>query len=170
MSTYKPASLFDKVFEGGLLLKGASGVIELLSGLALIFVTPERLHHFITFITQQELVQDPHDKLANLLLNGTQHFGQGNRLFLIIYLWIHAAVKLIAVIGILRNHLWAYLFSLISLGILMLYQVYSILFIKVSIGMILLTLFDIFILFMIWREYGKVRTSLGKPKESGTTS
>ena len=78
--------------------------------------------------------------------------------FAVIYLLVHAAIKLIAVIGILRKQLWAYPFSLITLGALVLYQIYSIID-KTSIGMILLTIFDVYILWMIWREYGMVKKS-----------
>lgn len=158
MSWYRPSSSLDKIFEGGIILKGLSGLSELIGGLLLLFISPQVMHNFIVFITQRELIEDPHDKIANLLLAVTQHFGQGSRQFLIVYLWIHAAIKLIAVIGILRNKLWAYPFSLVSLGLLMIYQVYSIL-VHISIGMILLTIFDIFILALIWREYGKLRLS-----------
>ena len=161
MSTFHATSLFDKVFEGGIIIKGASGALEFLSGLLLLFVSPAIMHRFIAFITQRELVEDPRDKVANLLIQSTQHFGSGSRAFLIIYLWIHATIKLIAVIGIIKNQLWAYPFSLISLGLLMLYQTYTIFFVHASIGMILLTIFDIIILWLIWREYGKVKYKLG---------
>jgi uncharacterized membrane protein len=81
-------------------------------------------------------------------------------------LWVHAGIKLIAVIGILRNQLWAYPYSLITLGLFMIYQVYSII-IKVSVGMVLLTIFDVFLLWLIWREYGKARILLAKPEPTG---
>lgn len=162
MTWYRPTTLLDKIFEGGIVLKGLSGLAELIGGILLLFIGPKEMHHFIVFVTQRELVEDPNDKIANVLLMATQHFGQGSRQFLIVYLWIHAAVKLIAVIGILRNKLWAYPFSLISLGILTLYQLYTI-FIHASLGMILLTIFDVFILCLIWREYGKVKP---KPQDS----
>ena len=116
------------------------------------------MYQFITFLTQRELLEDPHDKIANFLVHSTQHIGTGSKTFLIVYLWIHAIIKLIAVIGILKNQLWAYPFSLITLGLLMLYQLYTIFFVKASVGIILLTIFDMFILWLIWREYGKVRT------------
>jgi len=161
MSTFHPKNLFDKIFEGSLILKGISGALEFLSGLLLIFVTPVAMHNFIAFITQRELVEDPHDKIANLLLQSTQHFSSGSRVFLIVYLWIHALIKLIAVIGIIKNQHWAYPFSLISLGLLMLYQAYTIFFVHATIGMIVLTIFDVFILWLIWREYGKVKKTLG---------
>ncbi|HEY4964562.1 MAG TPA: DUF2127 domain-containing protein [Candidatus Saccharimonadales bacterium] len=157
MSTFKATSTLDKVFEGGILIKGASGVIEFITGLVLLFISAAQMHSIIVYVTQDEALEDPKDKIVHLLLHSTQHYGSGSRTFLIIYLWIHATIKLIAVIGILKNQLWAYPFSLIALGILMLYQLYSIVFVRPSIGMILLTVFDVFILWLIWREYGKVR-------------
>lgn len=69
------------------------------------------------------------------------------------YLFIHAAVKLTAVIGILKNQLWAYPFSLIALGLMTLYQVWDIVFVQARLGMVVLTIFDCFILWLIWREY-----------------
>ncbi|MGH7241543.1 MAG: DUF2127 domain-containing protein [Candidatus Saccharimonadales bacterium] len=157
MSWYHPSSLFDKIFEGGIILKGIDGALEFLGGLLVLFVSPTTLHNFIAFITHRELVEDPHDKISNVLIHATNHYAAGGRTFLVIYLWIHAAIKLIAVFGILKNWLWAYPFSLISLGILMLYQAYTIFFVKASMGMILLTIFDMLILWLIWHEYGKIR-------------
>jgi len=158
MSWYHPSSILDKVFEGGIIIKGISGALEFLGGLLLFFFSPASIHNFIALITQKELLANPNDKIANLLLNSTQHISNGGRTFIIIYLWIHAAIKLIAVIGILKNKLWAYPFSLISLGALMLYQLYSIIFVRVSIGMVLLTIFDVFMLWLISREYKIVKS------------
>lgn len=156
MALFHPTNRFEKIFAGGIIIKGIDGLVEFLSGFVLLFIPPTTVHHFITFLTASELRQDPHDFIANLLLHTTQHFGAGSKIFAVIYLWIHGIIKLIAVFGILKNQLWAYPFSLITLGILAIYQVFSIS-VKPSVGMILLTIFDVFILWMIWREYGKVR-------------
>lgn len=166
MSWYHPSSLLDKIFEGGIIIKGVTGLFEFISGLLLLFVSPTTMHNFIAFLTQKELLEDPHDKVANLLLHSTQHFSSSGKTFIILYLWIHAIIKLIAVVGILKNQLWAYPFSLVTLGALMLYQMYSIIFIKASAGMILLTVFDVFILALIWREYGKARILIPQSKNS----
>jgi uncharacterized membrane protein len=157
LSWYHPSSLFDKIFEGGIIIKGLSGVLEFLGGVLLFFVSPLAIHNFVAFITQREILEDPNDKIANFLLQTTQALNGNGRAFIIVYLWIHAIIKLIAVIGILKNQLWAYPFSLLTLGLLMLYQIYSIIFVSVSTGMILLTIFDVFILWLIWREYGIVK-------------
>jgi hypothetical protein len=164
MSWFRPTTLLDKIFEAGIILKGINGTLELLAGLLLFFLTPERLQHFIQFVTQLNVNHEKQSKVITLFLHSVDHLGTGNRIFLIAYFWSHAAVKLTAVIGILTNKLWAYPFSLITLGILTLFQVGSIIH-KASIGMILLTILDAFILWLIWREYGKVKIKLDQKKD-----
>ncbi len=167
MSWYHPSSLFDKVFEGGLIIKGVFAAGEFLSGLLLLFISPASIHQFLTFITQQELSEDPHDKIAHFILHSADSLNVSNKGFVVAYLWVLAAIKLTAVIGILKNILWVYPFAFVSLGLIMLYQVYSI-YVRPSVGLTLLTAFDIFILFMIWREYGKAKVKLAKPHSSST--
>lgn len=158
----------DKVFVVGIFIKGIDGLIELISGFVLLFISPAAVHHFITFLTAKELAEDPHDHIANLLVHATQHFGTGSKAFAIIYLWIHAAIKLISVWGIFTNRLWAYPFALITLGILTIYQLVDIS-VKPSIGMVLLTIFDIFILILIWREYGKMKALHAEKSQAAQT-
>jgi uncharacterized membrane protein len=160
MSWFRPTTALDKIFEVGLLLKGINGTLELLGGFLLLFLTPERLQHYLHAITQETVSGEKPSKILELLFHSIDTLSTGSRVFLIVYLWVHAAIKLIAVIGILKNQLWAYPFSLITLGVLTLFQVISIIH-KVSLGMIVLTVFDIFILWLIWREYGKAKIEFG---------
>lgn len=155
---YHPSSLFDRFFETGIILKGVDGALEFLGGVLLLFLTPAALHTFLTWVTQREISEDPHDTLANFLLHLSDHFNVGNKWFAVAYLWIHGGIKLVAVFGILRNQLWAYPFSLITLGLLLIYQIMSII-VHPTIGMTLLSLFDVVVLWLIWREYGKVKSS-----------
>ena len=165
MSWYHPSTLLDKIFEGSLLLKGLEAVGEFLAGGLLLFVSPEAIHKFITFVTQQELSENPSDKFEHFLLHSAASLNVTHKAYVIIYLWVHATIKLVAVIGLLRNLAWAYPFSFISLGLLMLYQIYSIV-VHHSIGMVLLTIFDAFVLWLIWREYQKFKA---KPKDTTTS-
>jgi hypothetical protein len=82
MSTFHPTSLFDNIFEGGILIKGATGLLELIGGLLFLFVSPATIHHFVALITLHEITEDPHDKFSNLLLHSTQHIGTGSRAFI----------------------------------------------------------------------------------------
>lgn len=158
MAWYHPKTFLDKVFEYGIILKGVSGLAELLAAIFLLFVKPEEIHGFVAFITQKELLDDPNDWVSNFIVHSAAGIYSGTVTFAIIYLLVHASIKLTAVIGILRKQLWAYPFSLITLGVLVIYQFYSI-FEKFSIGMVLLTAFDLFILWLIWREYGIAQKS-----------
>ena len=152
MAWFKATNTFEQVFKGSLILKGFSGVLEFIAGAVLLIFSPDRLRNFINLITQRELLEDSNDLIANALLNLTNNFSNGTKIFLITYLWVHAGVKLVAVIGILRNERWAYSFSLVALGILTGYQIYSLVFVKISMGLLALTVFDLFVLWMIWRE------------------
>lgn len=171
MSWYRPSSVLDKIFETGIIIKGVTGTLEFIAGLLLFFVHPSQIHNFIVLLTQKELLEDPHDIIATISMQFTRDVGAGHKGFIIAYLWVHAGIKLIAVIGILRNQLWAYPFSLATLGLFMLYQLYTIIFVGPSIGIILLTVFDVFILWLIWREYGKAKLNIfPKIKTSQETS
>lgn len=164
MSWYKPTSLLDKIFEGGIIIKGISGLLELIGGFLLLFMNPDRLKRLLEFVTQRHIVNDPHNRFDAYLLHITQHFSSGSKAFGVAYLWIHAVIKLVAVIGILQNRLWAYPFSLIMLGLFIIYQLYSII-VDVSLGMILLTIFDVLIVWLIWHEYGKAKIEFAKKQE-----
>jgi uncharacterized membrane protein len=147
---------FKRVFYIGLFFKGLDGAIELFAAIALFFIQPNQIHDLIVFATHDELLEDPRDFIANFLLNSTSHISQATTTFLVIYLLIHAVVKLVAVLGIISKRLWAYPFALITLGILMLYQLYSII-VKPSLGIVLLTILDIIVLWLIAREYKRIR-------------
>lgn len=154
---FQPKNVFDKVFEYGILIKGIDGVIEALTAIALIFLSPHRLQGLVVLATHRELAHDPNDFISNFLIHVSHDFTNSARLFFIIYLAIHAAIKIVSVVGLLRNKMWAYPFSLISLGALTLYQVYDIIFGTGSIVVIALTVVDIAILALIWREFQKVK-------------
>ena len=74
-------------------------------------------------------------------------------------------VKLISVVGIITNRLWAYPFALVTIGLMTLYQIYEVLFVRASLFMVALTVFDIFVLWMIWYEYKHRRKKLEAMRE-----
>lgn len=157
-SWFHPKNLFDKVFEYGILIKGIDGAVEFITAIALIFLSPRRLQGLVIFATHRELAQDPSDFISLYLIHASQQFTNSARLFFIVYLAVHAMIKIVAVAGLLRNKMWAYPFSLIALGALTLYQVYDIIFGAGSYIIVVLTAIDIAILVLIWREYQKVKT------------
>lgn len=161
MSWFKPTTLLDKIFEGSLLLKGISALLETIGAALLIFIPSHSAMNFVGTITQQELFEDPNDFISNLLINSTNSLWSSSHTFAILFLVIHAAIKFTIVIGLLKNLRWAYPFSFIALILMILYQCYELI-IHFSIGMLLLTLFDLFILWLVWREYKKITSIKGK--------
>jgi uncharacterized membrane protein len=73
-----------------------------------------------------------------------------------IYLLLHGAVKVVLVIALLLNKLWAYPWMIIVLLIFIGYQLYRIA-LQPSVGMVALTIFDAVIVALTWREYRRQR-------------
>ena len=60
------------------------------------------------------------------------------------YLLTHGIAKIVLVVGVLRGQLWAYPWMIALLSVFIVYQVYRLSY-RLSIGLLLLTLFDVFV-------------------------
>jgi uncharacterized membrane protein len=151
-----------QIFEVSLLLKGAHALIECIGGLVLAFVSTDTIVSWVKMLTQEELIEDPQDFIASHLMNLAAGFSVSSQHFYAFYLLSHGLVKVALVIGLLRNKLWAYPASLVVLSLFIAYQVYRYSYTH-SMGLIVLTVFDVFVMFLIWHEYRLVsrKTSSG---------
>ncbi len=147
------ATPLDKIFRVALILKGLDGVLELVGGLLLLVVSPEQIGEIARFLTQHELSEDPHDLIATSLLHSTAGLGASATLFGAAYLLLHGLVKVVLVWAVLRDNLWAYPWMIAFLVIFIAYQTYQLV-LGFSWGLFLLTVFDVFIVVLTWREYG----------------
>jgi len=143
----------DRTFKISVALKGLDGVLETIGGVILLFVRPATIDHIARWVTQHELSQDPHDFLARHLLHSTAHLTHGTTLFAAFYLLSHGVAKVVLVVAVLRNELWAYPGLIVLLLLFIIYQLYRLIFVKPTIGITLLTLFDAFVVWLTWREY-----------------
>src|SRR6185437_10651078 len=150
----KPAetTLLDRTFRVSLILKGLDGVLELIGGVLLLLVTPQQIGDLVHFLTQHELAQDPHDFLANSLVHLSSNLSGSATLFGAIYLLLHGLVKIVLVWAVLKDKLWAYPWMIAFLLVFIVYQCYRIV-VAFSWGLVLLTAFDIFIVWITAREY-----------------
>jgi len=155
MSWFRPHTLLDRTYLLSLAIKALDGFIEVASGLVLLFLSPDAITHLTERLTQDELTENPHNLLANFILHGGQHLA-GATTFVIAYLLIHGALKLIVVAALLRQKPWAYPFALIVLGLFLAYQLY-LLIVVTSVGLVVLTLFDILVIWLIWQEYQRFK-------------
>jgi uncharacterized membrane protein len=150
--------VLDRTFKVGLVLKAADGVLEIIAGVLLLFITPSTIDRIARSITAHELGEDPHDRLAHYILHTTAHLSSGTTLFGAVYLLSHGVSKVVLVALVLRDKLWAYPWLMVLLGAFILYQLYVVIFVKFSWGLIALTAFDLVLVWLTWREYQARRT------------
>lgn len=146
----------DRTFQISLILKGLDGLFEIVGGVLLLLVSPNQINSIIRLLTQHELSEDPTDFVANHLLDASSTLTIAATLFGAIYLLLHGLVKVLLVAAVLRDKLWAYPWMIAFLLIFIGYQLYQIC-IAFSIGLILLTAFDAFIVWLTVIEYRKRR-------------
>ncbi len=142
-------------------LKGAFSALQIVGGILLLITAPSVITQLIVWLTQGELTQDPNDFIANYLLSFGAQLSLGSTIFGGLYLLSHGLIKIVLVVGLLRNKLWAYPWSIAVLGLFILYQMYRFTFTH-SAFLIILTLFDVVVIWLIWREYRIVKKHLTK--------
>jgi len=153
-SRFRPTDLLDRTFEVGIILKGLDGALEVLGGLLLLLVSPATISRITTTLTQHELSEDPHDFIATHLLKTTHGLTGSAVHFGAYYLLSHGMVKIVLVVALLKNKLWAYPWMIAFLGVFIVYQACRLTF-RPSLGLAALTVFDILVACLTVREYRK---------------
>ncbi|MFF2028747.1 DUF2127 domain-containing protein [Arthrobacter sp. NPDC058192] len=156
----------DRTFRVILILKGLDGILELVGGILLLVVSPQQIGAMARALTQHELSEDPHDLVANALVQATGHLSGSASLFGAVYLLLHGLVKVVLVWAVLQDKLWAYPWMIGFLLVFIVYQSYKIL-VSFSWGMVLLTAFDAFIVWLTWREYRRHKARTGSERRPG---
>src|SRR5690242_6620208 len=105
-----------QIFFGSVLLKGGHDGVDCVAGIVLTLVSTSKIVDIVNTLTQEELIEDQNDFVATHLLVWAQNFSMGTKNFYAFYLLSHGVVKLLLVIGLLRNKLWSYPASLVVLG------------------------------------------------------
>lgn len=143
---------FHLLFIIGIIGKGIDGLIEVVSGGALFFVTAQSLRNLAGWLTEDELSEDPNDFVATHLVAFFNHLSISTKHFAALYLALHGIVKLGLVTGLLLKKLWVYPTAIVVHGLFLGYQCYRITQTH-SIGLAIFSLIDLLILGLIWQEY-----------------
>jgi uncharacterized membrane protein len=143
--------LLDRMFDVSLVLKGLDGAIEIVGGVLLTLLSPSALNNAAVRLTRGELSEDHKDFVAHRLLRLTADLHH-TRTFGAVYLLSHGAVKVVLVVALLRGRKWAYPAMLAFLVAFIGYQCYRLAYAP-SVGLSLLTVFDAFVVWLVWREY-----------------
>jgi uncharacterized membrane protein len=142
----------DRAFRISVTLKGLDGVLEVIGGVVLLFVSPKSINDLVRWAIAHELTGDRNDVVSRHLLHSASTLTRGTTLYGAIYLLLHGGAKLVLVVFVLMGKLWAYPWLVALLLVFVVYQTYR-LTQKPSVGLVLLTLFDLVVAALTWREY-----------------
>ena len=87
--------MFDRTFYVGLILKGITGVSELVAGTIFLSAGPSQIMVFVSAVTHHELSEDPQDFIARFLVSLAERLDVSATLFAAAYLLFHGIVKVV---------------------------------------------------------------------------
>jgi len=155
-------SFLKASFRTAITVKGIDGLLEAVGGVLLWFVKPESLGGSLQGIFQHELSRDAHDFIAAHLLHASEKFAHSDPLFASIYLFSHGLIKAMLSAFLWMNELWAYPLAIGVFSAFSVYQVYRFTHTH-SITLLLLTVFDLLIVYLTWEEYRVEKSRRGAP-------
>lgn len=148
-----------EIFRVSVILKGLHALMEIAGGLAFYFISSQTVLNWVNALTRAELVEDPRDMVATHLLAAAQGLTGATQSFYAFYLLSHGLIKIILVIGLLREKLIAYPASLIAMAGFIAYQLYRYSYTQ-SFGLLVLTVFDVIVMGLVWHEWRLLRKHL----------
>ena len=147
----------DKAFAIGIGLKTLDAIVELVGGLFVLFAGPGELQDLVHRMLGSEVGEGANDFVVTHLLHWSAHLQHGTVLFAAIYLLVHGVAKLVVVAELLRGKLWAYPGLIILITLFVLYQILHMVTTGLTVGYLVLTVFDLVIIALTAAEYTRHR-------------
>ena len=147
-----PSTLLDRTFHAGITLKGIGGVLETIGGILLWFVSPASMSETVQLLFLQEFARNPDGFLTTHVLKQSSKLANMDPTFASLYLLSHGIVKVALVVCLWMNKLWAYPLTILVFAGFCVYQIRRYMHTH-AISLVLLTIFDIFLIYLTWREY-----------------
>lgn len=133
-----------------------NGVLEAISGGLLPFISPERLKTLVGDLVYQELIEDPNDFFANLLMHAADKLSVSGKWFASVYLLSHGVIKIFLTLALWRVKLWAYPLAIVIFFGFIVYQIYHYTQTH-SASMILLSALDAVVIALTWMEHRRLK-------------
>ncbi len=146
------------MFVVGMWWRIAYGTLRILSGLVVVRLINIPLIDLVTRVMSHELIEDPNDLLFTLTTHVLTNHPISISYFLAVYLIFWGLIDIILSYNLIKHKLWAFPVSFVLIGAFVLYEMVRM---SHTHSLILLSviLVDIFILWLTWREYVRVKTS-----------
>ncbi|MDE2385261.1 MAG: DUF2127 domain-containing protein [Alphaproteobacteria bacterium] len=143
-------------FLVSMVLKGIVALAETLSGLTMFFVSTGALRDMTHFLFRNRLLADPHDFIANAIMNSLQDMDVNAHTFIRIYLLLHGLVKLVIFSALLTEKLWTFPVGLTGLGLFIAYQLNRYSYTHAT-ALLVISVLDMLIMVLVWREWVALR-------------
>jgi uncharacterized membrane protein len=148
-----------QIFAVSVSLKGLHALFEIVAGIALYLTSTEKIVGALSDWSNRQIALERNDWIADHLLRFAETFSVEKHEFYAFYLLSHGLVKGVLVIGLLKEKLWAYPASFVVFGGFIAYQLYRYSFTH-EISLILLSIFDLFVIALAVHEYRLLRKHL----------
>jgi uncharacterized membrane protein len=145
-------SLLRSSFRTGITIKGIDGVLETIGGIALWFISPEKMNAIARVLLAHEIERDPHDFVAAHLMHLAQRMASADPTFASVYLLAHGIAKVVLVSALWANKFWAYPATIVVFGTFCAYETYRWTHTH-SFTLAVLTLFDLGVIALTWMEF-----------------
>jgi uncharacterized membrane protein len=139
-------------FRVGITLKGLDGLLETLAGLLLLVARPEVLARIVQYIGNSNWLWDVNGYVADHLLQASERLSSGGKMFAAVFLLAHGLAKVILVVGLWFDRLWAYPLLMGVLSAFIVFQMHR--YERThSVTMLVFSAFDALVIYLTWREY-----------------
>jgi uncharacterized membrane protein len=156
------SSLLDKTFHTGIAIKAFDGVLECIGGVLVWFIKPTSMNGIARFVAMHDLPGKYDEALIAHLLHTTEMLANGGKVFASIYLITHGLSKVLLVIALWMNKLWAYPLTMFVFAVFCVYQMHR--YTRThSIFLVVLTVFDLLLIYLTWREYVQKKKARDNP-------
>ena len=158
MAAPRVGRLIHLFFDIGIIVKGIDGALEIVGGVLLLLISPTQLHDIVRILTQHELMEDPHDLVANFLVRTSQGLSLGAKTFGALYLFVHGVVKIGLVTALLQKRHWAYPAAIVTFLVILVYELYRYSHTRAP-ALLVLSSLDVVVITFTWLEYRRLLAS-----------
>ena len=139
------------LFKAGVLIKLGIAIVEIIAGFAFYFLSYEAMRTLATSFLQM-IIKNPDSSVLNLVNSGFRDLVVYSTSFWVFIFLSHGVTKILLTQGLLRNKAWAYVTSLLVFSYFIVNQIYQAIR-NPSIVLLLITVFDGIVVFLIFYEY-----------------
>lgn len=150
--------LKEKLFNIGMKWRIGYGFIRILFGLTLLKVVGTPLIEVTKTLMKHELVEDPRDILYTFITNTLINHPLYVTHFLALYFIFWGVIDVVLSYNLIKHRLWAFPASFLLIILFVIYEGVRFTYTH-SFFLIGIILLDIIILWLIWKEYKKLKLS-----------